>query len=549
MLDDSTEAYTTAPPSSRPDGTRLFHRFTLQKVLGRGPRGIVWLAYDDRLRQLVALKLLPESVGFGSSGSPDLLSRTGQSRPLTHPHIARIFDFLEERGAAAIAMEYVDGLTLAVLREQRRAKCFGVREITPWVAALCDALAYAHECAGVIHLDLKPSNLMVNNALRLKITDFGIASLLHPARGGDSLPQTRGALHYHSPQQLLGEKPSPADDIYSLGATLYELLSSKPPFHGGELASPTLTERRLRSGITGEAIPPYWEATIAACLEKDPVLRPRSAAEVARRLHLHGTIRLTAAREISLPRFRKRQMAALAGGIAALIGAGYFALEPVLRRRSAPLVLPEGFASETRSALLLPASELESQKAILQVQTTPPEAAFAIYPGLITAKAAPSVPLPARSAPATVGELLPGPYTLFFRHEGWPEERKEIFLQPGETLPLDHTFRHGRAHITSTPEGAEIFAGQRSLGKAPLTVPLPPGRQTLRARYPERPARKETVMIKEGATVEVKFPMFEPVRRRNRVNPSAEDSFLGRIGQGLKDFFSSQPPEEDKKQP
>ncbi len=93
-------------------GTKLFNRFTLQKVLGRGGMGIVWLARDDRLEQLVALKLVPESVCFDPSAQEDLKRETRKSLLLTHPNIVRIFDFIEDEQAAAISMEYVDGATL-----------------------------------------------------------------------------------------------------------------------------------------------------------------------------------------------------------------------------------------------------------------------------------------------------------------------------------------------------------------------------------------------------------------------------------------------------
>src|SRR5438093_1030635 len=103
-----------------------------------------------------------------------------------------------------------------------------------WVEQLCEALAYAHERARVVHRDLKPANLMINTKGELKITDFGIArslsdsvSMLTMARG------TSGTLVYMSPQQLDGDKASHLDDIYSVGATLYELLTGKPPFYSG----------------------------------------------------------------------------------------------------------------------------------------------------------------------------------------------------------------------------------------------------------------------------------------------------------------------------
>src|ERR1039457_5883243 len=132
-------------------GTQLFNRFTLQKVLGRGGMGIVWLARDDRLDRLVALKLVPETVSFDPSVQEDLKRETRKSLMLTHPNIVRIFDFIEDERTAAISMEYVDGATLSLLRVRKPSKCFDIRDISPWVTSLCDALAYAHDSARLIH--------------------------------------------------------------------------------------------------------------------------------------------------------------------------------------------------------------------------------------------------------------------------------------------------------------------------------------------------------------------------------------------------------------
>src|SRR2546423_10473912 len=126
-------------------GTQLFNRFTLQKILGRGGMGVVWLARDDRLERLVALKLVPESVCFDPSAREDLKRETRKSLLLTHPNIVRIFDFIEDERTAAICMEYVDGATLSYARVQKPLKCFDIPELAPWITSLCDALAYAHE--------------------------------------------------------------------------------------------------------------------------------------------------------------------------------------------------------------------------------------------------------------------------------------------------------------------------------------------------------------------------------------------------------------------
>src|SRR6187431_2499584 len=110
---------------------QLFHRFTLQDVLGRGRMGLVWLARDDRLKRMVALKLVPETVCVEVAAQTALKRATFRSVSLEHPNIVRTFDFMEDERTAAIAMEYIDGLTLSHLRLEKRAQCFAVSEIAP----------------------------------------------------------------------------------------------------------------------------------------------------------------------------------------------------------------------------------------------------------------------------------------------------------------------------------------------------------------------------------------------------------------------------------
>jgi serine/threonine protein kinase len=180
------------------------------------------------------------------------------------------------------------------LRCQKEQNVFEADELTTWISQLCDALDYAHNRAGVIHRDLKPANLMVNQRGDLKVADLGIARTLAESLRlltGERGP--RGTLAYMSPQQLDGERATHLDDIYSLGATIYELLTSKPPFYSGnvdrqihERTAPSMTERRKDLNIEPAFVPAVWEETIAACLAKDPTRRPQSASEVARRLQL-----------------------------------------------------------------------------------------------------------------------------------------------------------------------------------------------------------------------------------------------------------------------
>jgi TolB-like protein/Tfp pilus assembly protein PilF len=204
---------------------------------------------------------------------------------------------VHDERSGCISMEYIDGDTLSKLRCDKERKVFEPPELSDWMSQLCDALDYAHNYARIIHRDLKPANLMVNQRGQLKVSDFGIARSVGDSMSVLTMAGGRsGTLAYMSPQQLEGERGTHLDDIYSLSASVYELLTSKPPFYVGnidrqirEKIPPSMTERRKEFEIEAEPIPAVWEQCVAVCLAKDPARRPQSALEVAQRLQLAPT--------------------------------------------------------------------------------------------------------------------------------------------------------------------------------------------------------------------------------------------------------------------
>jgi serine/threonine protein kinase/Tfp pilus assembly protein PilF len=347
-------------------GQRIFGRYTLVKVLGRGGMGIVWLARDEELERDVALKFLPDLMIRDRSVFDQLRGETKRCLELTHPHIVRIHDFVHDERSGCISMEYIDGETLSNLRAEKEQKVFEPDEIADWTSQLCDGLDYAHNRAKIIHCDLKPANLMVNQRGDLKVSDFGIARSLGDSASRLTMEQGRsGTLIYMSPQQLNGERSTHLDDIYSLGATLYELLTSKPPFYSGnidrqicERVAPSMTERRKELEIEPALVSKVWEDAVAACLAKDPSRRPQSAAEVAQRLQLApGQTRIRSAPD---KRFTRRAL--LAGGMA---GFSFLALAGlyfgVLKRQAKPVL--QAATIPEKSIAVLPFENRSEEKA------------------------------------------------------------------------------------------------------------------------------------------------------------------------------------------
>ncbi len=322
-------------------GQRVFGRYTLETVLGRGGMGVVWRAADELLQETVALKFLPDAVRWDPAAFEDLKAETRRARQLTHPNIIRIHDFVEDATGAAISMEWVDGATLTQLRMAKPARVFAPEEIMAWLPQLCAALDYAHTQAKVVHRDLKPSNVMLTRDGVVKVGDFGIARSLADSITRVSM-MSAGTLIYMSPQQAMGEEPAATDDIYSLGAMLYELLAGRPPFHTGDVRAQlfqrkperiavrrtaALAEWREQGGdgtVPNEELPGWWEATIAACLAKEPEGRPPSAREVAERLGRNQTRRSFGLPWPRASHAQRRWLAGLAAGVGLALMGGWW---------------------------------------------------------------------------------------------------------------------------------------------------------------------------------------------------------------------------------
>jgi serine/threonine protein kinase len=284
------------PTASVPDqlrpGQLFLSRFELWRELEIGSAGEVWLAQDHVSQRQVALIFLSGLIMSDKAEIDNLRNEIRRRTALNHSNILHIFDLVEDKGRIAIEIESPKGRSLSELRFGRPNHVFEVGDLQTWVTQLCEALQYAHVEAGLIHGNIQPANLIIDAAGSLKVKDFGISNFLSESISRlTRTPKTSEALQYKSPQQAAGETAAVGDDVYSLGATLYESLTSKPPFSAREIAlqlsakkPPSMTERRAVLGIQGGNIPKNWEETVAACLATDPSQRPQSAIEVARRL-------------------------------------------------------------------------------------------------------------------------------------------------------------------------------------------------------------------------------------------------------------------------
>ncbi len=293
-----TESTCSKPVTSRPNVPK---RFTSLKEIGRGGMGVVYRAKEQGLGRIVALKVI---LG-GHHAEPRMLRRFQSEAEsiakLQHPNIVQIWEIGQHDGLPYIALEYINGGTLAAYLRDRNLSS---RDAAVLVQRLAVAVDYAHR-QGIIHRDLKPANVLLASASETeatatsvlfpnqehfipKITDFGLAKQLQAEGGVTQTGDLFGTPSYMAPENTQGERLAhPASDIYALGAILYETLTSRPPFVGESLVA-TIEKIRLHEPLSPSqlvaGVDRDLETICLKCLEKAPRKRYPSAQELVRDL-------------------------------------------------------------------------------------------------------------------------------------------------------------------------------------------------------------------------------------------------------------------------
>ncbi|HLM60695.1 MAG TPA: protein kinase, partial [Pyrinomonadaceae bacterium] len=263
--------------------------YKLQKLLGRGGMGAVYLAEDTRLGRLSAVKVLPSALAQDKQSLSRFRQEARTASKLSHPNIAHIYEFGETNGRLFLAMEYVEGRTLRQLIKENSIPFSDALSITKQIAL---ALISTHE-HGIIHRDIKPENIIVKNDGLVKVLDFGLAKLNEskaPAEG-DEIPSQMfthsgmilGTVGYMSPEQIRGKELDASTDLWSLGAVLFEMLTGKRPFQGetaSDVQAAILKDEPLSLGESGNAA--GINQIIKKALSKNITERYQTAREFAR---------------------------------------------------------------------------------------------------------------------------------------------------------------------------------------------------------------------------------------------------------------------------
>ena len=273
-----------------PVGDRLFldfqaavaGRYSLERELGRGGMGVVYLAREVRLDRLVAIKILPPAFADRLELRERFLREARMAARLSHPNIVPIFAVDEAGGFVFYAMAYVDGETLAHRVEARGP--LAPTEATRILREVAWALAYAH-AQGVIHRDVKPENILLEGSSgRALVADFGIARVTRED-GVTGPGEVIGTPEFMSPEQAVGDRVDGRADLYSLGAVGYFTLVGRPPFSGPSSAA-VLSQHIAAPPPTleGPGIPRRLARALERCLAKDPGTRPQKGEDFAESL-------------------------------------------------------------------------------------------------------------------------------------------------------------------------------------------------------------------------------------------------------------------------
>jgi len=253
-------------------GARVGGRFVIERLIGAGGMGAVYLARDEQLGEQVALKVIAGLALLDPSAAERLRREASLARKISHPNVVRMHDLGEAHGLLFVSMEYVAGESLAA--RLTRLGALSAAQLRPLAVQLCEGLAAAHAC-GIIHRDLKPANILIDAGERVKLIDFGIAR----SELGAGMTATNivvGTPEYMAPEQVRGGVLDARTDVYALGAVLYHCLTGQPPFRGDTPISvglahcqdPVVPPRQLRPEV-----PAAWEAVVLRALEKAPAAR------------------------------------------------------------------------------------------------------------------------------------------------------------------------------------------------------------------------------------------------------------------------------------
>jgi serine/threonine protein kinase/Flp pilus assembly protein TadD len=333
------------PKDDLTTGVIFAGRYQIVEELGGGGMGKVYRAVDKKLNEEVALKLIKPEIALDRHTLERFQNELKLARKISHRHVGRMYELMEEGGRHFITMEYVPGQDLRALTRQTGQLSIG--KAVSIAIQVCEGLTEAHR-VGVIHRDLKPSNIIIDRQGNARIMDFGIARSVH-TKSLTGEGTIIGTPEYMSPEQVEGKEVDPRSDIYSLGIVLYEMVTGRVPFEGDTPFTVGVKHKGERPRDPKELnpqVPNDLGQLILKCLEKDPAGRYQSAEEVRADLQkieqaLPTTERAAAKKKLSTSRvitfkFQLKKVVLPALGIVVVLAGAFLAYKLLPQKPATP---------------------------------------------------------------------------------------------------------------------------------------------------------------------------------------------------------------------
>jgi formylglycine-generating enzyme required for sulfatase activity/tRNA A-37 threonylcarbamoyl transferase component Bud32 len=535
-MDPNPEKTVFSPrPASKGDQFQpgeVVGQYRVERVLGAGGMGVVYLVSHTALKKHFALKALPVVLAQETSFVARFKREAEMLARLKHAHIVNVTDFGESQGRLYLVLEYVDGGTFEEWFEKNRKPGGGApaAEVQRLVGQVLDGLAHAHQ-AGIVHRDLKPANVLLEKTGEAKISDFGLARVVAEEEyrrtggtaspfHGDSVTTTGaivGTIDFMSPEARNMRPSDLRSDIYAVGVITYYLLTGRKPHGIAQLAS------RLVPGLD-----PRWDKFIATCLAEDPTQRYQTATAALE--HLKTIHSSNGKNRWLLP-------AALVAGLA-IAGAGWWFMSRPAEVKVVNRPVESAHDATATAATLAPDTKAEAPKAVETPNTTHrrftltglPAGAVAVYH---------LRNFPVGSDGRVTLDLAAGPQTVQVTAPGYDDWVGEVGAGEAETegtVPIKQIPPHA-VRITGLPPQAQLKIGDRTVtvdASGAALFELRPGQQAVSATAPKYlPLESSVEILASTQTVALEM---------KRVPPPAE--VLVKLAGGVEVKFKWIPPGE-----